>query len=127
MRFMTMVKSVETSGPPPQGLIDAINKLGEEGIKAGALVEVGGLLPSAMGARVRLSGGKLMVTDGPYTEAKEVIGGFAVYDVKSKEEVIEWTKRFLELHKKHWPGWEGECEIRQLYDAPAFKPEVARR
>lgn len=127
MRFMTMVKSAEQSGPPPQGLIDAINQLGEEGTKVGALVEVGGLLPSAMGARVRLSGGKLTVTDGPYAEAKEVIGGYAVYQVKSKAEVIEWTRRFMELHQKHWPGWEGECEIRQLYDAPVLKPEVARR
>lgn len=127
MQYMTMVKSAERSAPPPQALIDAINKLGEEGTQAGVLVEVGGLMPSGMGARVRLSGGKVTVTDGPYAEAKEVIGGYAVYNVKSKEEVLEWTKRFLELHKKHWPGWEGECEIRQLYDATAFKPEVARR
>jgi hypothetical protein len=79
MRFMTMVKSSETSGPPPKALMDAIAKLGEEGFKAGVMVEVGGLLPSATGARVRVSGGKLTVTDGPFTEAKEIVGGYAVY------------------------------------------------
>jgi hypothetical protein len=127
MRFMTMVKAVENSAPPPQALMEAIAQLGEGGARAGVLVETGGLLPSAMGTRVRISGGKLTVTDGPYAEAKEVVGGYAVYDVKSKEEAIKWTTRFMELHKKHWPGWEGESEIRQIFDAAAFKPEVARR
>ena len=72
-------------------------------------------MPSARGARVRLRAGKISVTDGPFTEAKELIGGFAIYDVKTKEEVIEWTRRFMDLHKEHWPGWEGESEIRELY------------
>ncbi len=77
MRFMTMVKAPEKSplGPPPKALMEAIGKLGEEAAKAGVMVEMGGLLPTAMGARLRLSGGKLTVTDGPFTEAKEVIGG----------------------------------------------------
>ena len=118
MRFMIMVKSAESAAPPPMTLMAAIAKLGEEAVRAGAMVEMGGLLPSATGARVRLSGGKLMVTDGPFAESKEVIGGFAVYDVKSKQEAIEWTSRFMQLHKDHWPGWEGESEIRQIFDAP---------
>jgi hypothetical protein len=80
------------------------------------MVEMGGLLPTAMGARLRLSGGKLTVTDGPFSEAKEVIGGFAVYSVKTKEEAIEWATRFMNLHKQHWPGWEGETELRQLME-----------
>ena len=77
MRFMTMVKAPEKSplGPPPKALMEAIGKLGEEAAKAGVMVEMGGLLPTAMGARLRLSGGKLTVTDGPFSEAKEVIGG----------------------------------------------------
>jgi hypothetical protein len=98
----------------------AIAKLGEEATRAGVLVETGGLLPSAMGARVRLSAGKLTVTDGPFTETKELIGGYAVYDLKSKQEAIEWTSRFLGLHKEHWPNWEGEAEIRQIFEAPDF-------
>ena len=118
MRFMTMVKAPEKSplGPPPKALMEAIGKLGEEAAKAGVMVEMGGLLPTAMGARLRLSGGKLTVTDGPFSEAKEVIGGYAVYSVKTKEEAIEWAMRFMNLHKQHWPGWEGETELRQLME-----------
>jgi hypothetical protein len=108
------VKGTETSGPPPRELMEAIGKLGEEATKAGVLVVTGGLQPSAMGARVRLSRGRLTVTDGPFTETKELIGGYAIYEVSSKE-AIEWTLRFMELHKKHWPGWEGETEIRQIF------------
>jgi hypothetical protein len=119
MRFMTIVKGAETSAPPPQALMDAIGKLGEEAARKGVMVEMGGLLPTAMGARVRLAGGRLTVTDGPFTEAKEVIGGYAVYAVKSKEEALEWARRFMALHQEHWKSWEGEVELRQLYDPPA--------
>jgi hypothetical protein len=118
MRFMTLVKSAETSAPPPQPLMDAIGKLGAEAAGKGVMVEMGGLLPTAMGARVRLAGGRLTVTDGPFTEAKEVIGGYAVYAVKSKDEALEWTRRFMALHQEHWKGWEGEVELRQMYDPP---------
>lgn len=118
MRFMTLVKSAESSAPPPQALMDAIGKLGAEAAGKGVMVEMGGLLPTAMGARVRLAGGKLTVTDGPFTEAKEVIGGFAVYAVTSKEEALEWTRRFMALHQEHWQDWEGEVELRQMYDPP---------
>ena len=122
MRFMTIVKSAETSARPPQALMDAIAKLGAEAAGKGVMVEMGGLLPTAMGARVRLAGGRLTVTDGPFTEAKEVIGGYAVYAVKSKEEALEWTRRFMALHQEHWRGWEGEVELRQLYDPPGGPP-----
>ena len=122
MKFMTLVKSTETSGPPPQALMDAIMRLGEEATRAGAMVETGGLYPSAMGARMRLSNGKLSVTDGPFAEAKEVIGGYAVYQVQSKAEALEWTRRFLQLHQEHWPGWEGEVELRQIFDPSDFGP-----
>ena len=119
MRFMTMVKSAEgTYGPPPQSLMDAIAQLGVEAGKAGVLVEMGGLYPSAKGARVSVRGGKLSVTDGPFTETKEVIGGFAVYNVNTREEALEWCRRFMELHRKHWKGWEGETEMRQLMEGP---------
>src|SRR5512132_1943399 len=92
MKFMTMVKSSENSGPPPQALMDAIAKLGEEAAGKGVMVDMGGLMPTVVGARERLAGGKISVTDGPFTEAKEVIGGFAVFDVPSKEEAIYWTR-----------------------------------
>jgi hypothetical protein len=118
MRFMNIVRTTENSplGPPPKALMDAIDKLGEEATKAGVFVETGGLMPSATGARLRLTGGKLTVTDGPFSEAKEVIGGFAVFDVKSKAEAVEWARRFMNLHTLHWPGWEGECEVRQFME-----------
>jgi hypothetical protein len=114
MRFMTFVKSVQTQGPPPEALMVAIGKLGDEGFKNGTLVEMGGLFPSPT-ARVRLARGKVTVTDGPFTEAKEVIGGYAVFEFKSKEEAIEAARRFMDLHREHWPGWEGETEVRQIY------------
>jgi hypothetical protein len=115
VRYMVMVKSSEKSGPPPKSLMDGIAALGVEAGKAGVMVEMGGLMPSVSGARVRVAGGNMSLTDGPFTEAKEVVGGFAVYDVKTKEDAIYWTKRFMQLHLDHWPGWEGESEVRQMF------------
>jgi hypothetical protein len=114
MRFMMLVKGAEGQGQPPQALFEAIGKLGADETKAGRMIETGGLLPSAEGARVRLAGGKLTVTDGPFAEAKEVVGGFAVFELPSKEAAVESATAFMELHRKHWPGWEGETEIRQM-------------
>ena len=119
MRFLNMIKGRENMGPPPNALMVAIAKLGQEAMKAGVLIETGGLFPSAMGAKVRLSGGNLTVSDGPFAETKELIGGYAVYEVKSKQEAIGWASRFMQLHVDHWPGWEGEAEIRQIFDAPS--------
>ena len=127
MRFMSMVKSSEDYrlGPPPQALMEAINQLGQEMTKAGIMVDMGGLLPTAMGAyRVRQSRGKLSVTDGPFSEAKEVIGGYAVFEVQSKEEAMALSMRFMELHLKHWPEWEGETEVRQMFEGPGC-PDAA--
>jgi hypothetical protein len=112
---MTVIKGDENQGFPPQELMDAIDKLGEEGFKNGTLVQMGGLYPSAAGTRVRLSGGEVTVTDGPFAEAKEVIGGWALWELSSKEEAVQQAVDFMELHKKLWPEWEGESEIRQVY------------
>lgn len=120
MRFMMIVKHAENQGMPPKELMDAIGKLGEEATKAGTMIGNGGLAPTAMGARVRLSGGKLTVTDGPFTEAKEVFGGYAQFELKSKEEAVEAAVHFMELHKKYWPGWEGETEVRQMFGPDDF-------
>ena len=116
MRFMMIVKHGENQGPPPKALMDAITKLVEQDAQSGKMLGSGGLGPSALGARVRLSGGQLTVTDGPFTEAKEIIGGYAQFELKSKEEAIEGALHFMELHKQHWPGWEGETEIRPMLD-----------
>jgi len=115
MRFMMIVKHAENQGPPPKALMDAIQNIAQEAAQAGTMVGSGGLAPTAKGARVRLSGGQLTVSDGPFTEAKEVVGGYAQFDLNSKEEAVQSAVRFMELHKKHWPGWEGETEVRQMF------------
>jgi hypothetical protein len=122
MRFMMLVKSAENLGPPPKELIDAIGKLANEALKAGTMVETGGLAPSAMSSRVRLSRGQLTTIDGPFTESKELIGGFAVFEFPSKKEAIESAVGFMELHKQHWPSWDGETEVRQIYGPENFPP-----
>ena len=114
MRYMMIVKHKEAQGMPPKELMDAIGKLTEEAIKDGTLLGNGGLLSTAAGASVRLSGGRVTVMDGPFTEAKEIIGGYALFELKSKEEAVEGARHFMELHKKHWPGWEGETEVREM-------------
>jgi len=121
MRFMMIVKHPENQGPPPKELMDAIARLAEEETKAGTMLGNGGLGPTALGARVRLSGGKLSVIDGPFTEAKEVIGGYAQFEMKSKEEAIKAAVAFMELHKKYWPGWQGETEVRQMFGPEDFE------
>ncbi|HKB21816.1 MAG TPA: YciI family protein [Methyloceanibacter sp.] len=116
MRFLSMVKLTEgKSSPPSKAMIDAVNQLVQEVAKEGCvMVQSGGLYPTSAGARVRLAGGKITVTDGPFTEAKEIVGGYAIFDVPSKAHMIRVTERFMALHKTHMPGWEGECELRQL-------------
>ena len=114
MRFMTIVKGTKSLGAPPKALMDAIAQLGVAAVQAGTLIQTGGLSSAADGARVTISKNKVTVTDGPFAEAKEVIGGFAVFELPSKREAIEQAVRFMELHKQHWPEWEGETEVRQL-------------
>jgi hypothetical protein len=123
MRFMMMVKAAEPSGPPPQGLMDAMGVHMQEAINKGTMVMAGGLAPMAQSHRVRLSSGKVSVIDGPFAETKEVVGGFAIMDFKSVEEALHAAQDFIELHKKHWPGWEGESEVRQLFGAEDYPPK----
>jgi hypothetical protein len=118
MKFMTMSRSAENAGSPPPALVEAMGDLVGEAFNAGVLVDAGGLLPSRAGAVMRLEGGKVTVTDGPFAEAREVVGGYAVFDVPSRTDVLDWARRFLELHQRHWPGWEGESEIRLMEEAP---------
>jgi hypothetical protein len=116
MRYLVMIKYDENGTPPPQSLLDALARNRLEARQAGALVEVGGLLPSATGARVRLAGGRLTVTDGPFTETKELVGGYSVYNVQSKQEAVDWTYRAMQLFAEHWPEGECEAEVRQILD-----------
>ena len=111
MRFMFIVKSAH-SGPPTPELLEAMGKLAEREIKAGRMIDSGGLMPLATGAQVRLADGKLSVIDGPFVEAKEVIGGYAIFELPGKDEALASVKEFMQLHKDLMPGWEGTCEIR---------------
>ena len=110
MRFLSIYKSVERNTPPSQEEMAAMGKLVEEGMKAGWLVATEGCLPSSLGARVSISNGKFTVTDGPFTEAKELVGGFAILNAGSKEHAIQLAKHFLQH------VGQGETEIRQLYE-----------
>jgi hypothetical protein len=120
MRYITLLKGTQTDGPLPAGLMDAIMELGAEATAAGALLDTAGLAPSASsGARIQLSEGTLSVMDGPFAEAKEFIS-YALYQVNSKEEAVEWASRFMKLHQRLWPGWEGEVEVRKVFGPEDF-------
>jgi hypothetical protein len=110
MKFLSIYKTVEKSAPPTIEEMEAMGKLIEEYTKAGVLLATEGCLPTATGAHVRRSKGTISVTDGPFTEAKEVIAGFALMQATSKKEMIELTRRFLDV------AGDGECEIRQIYE-----------
>src|SRR5437764_7549370 len=116
MKFLSLYKSVERNVPPSQEEMTRMGKLVEEGMKAGWLIATEGCLPSALGARVRSANGQLTVTDGPFTESKEVVGGFAILKANSKQEAIQLAKTF--------PGHvgQGECELRQFYDRNCGEP-----
>ncbi len=111
MRFMSIVTSAHSTPPTPE-LIEEMGKLAEREIKAGRLLDMGGLMPLATGARVSITDGKLSVIDGPFVEAKEVIGGYAIFEFRNKEEAVAAAVEFMQLHKDHMPGWNGTCEVR---------------
>ena len=119
MRFLSIYKTAERSAPPSQQEMETMGKLVEEGFKAGWLIATEGCLPTKFGARVRSSGGKQTVTDGPFSEAKEVVGGFAILKADSKEEAIQLAKDFLLV------AGDGECELRQIYEADTCAPAAA--
>ena len=117
MSIIKADKTFETGAPPDPKLMVAIEKLTAEMMSAGVVLDIGGLLPSALGAKVYATGGKLSVKDGPFTEAKELIGGYAVLQVKSKEEAIELGKKFMQAHiDALGASYEGELEVRQMFD-----------
>lgn len=117
MKFISMVKAAET-GPPSPELMAAIGKLAQDLAQSGALVEMGGLLPSARGARMQLARGGITVTDGPFTESKELVGGYAIFSVASKAEAIELGRQFLQVHSDILgPEQAMELEIREMFEA----------
>jgi hypothetical protein len=118
MRFMYIVTSPKPMTGPNPALAEAINKVRDREIKAGRMIDDGGLLPVATGAQVRIADKKLSVIDGPFVEAKEVIGGYAIFELRDKEEAVAMAREFMQLHLDHMPEWEGTCEVRSFFDNP---------
>jgi hypothetical protein len=122
MRYLVLLKANATPDtPPPPELMTAIMTLGEEARDAGVLMDTQGLHASPAGSRVSLTGGRLSAADGPFTESKELIS-YALYDVRAKEDAVEWTTRFMRLHADLWPGWEGEADVLKVFGAEDFAP-----
>ena len=118
MKYLAIYRTPETTTPPSTQKMTDMGNLIQEMTEKGILLATEGCLPSSKGARVRLSKGKITVTDGPFTETKEVVGGFAIFEVKSKDEAIEWTKRFVKI------AGDGECEVRQIATEDDFGDQL---
>ncbi|MFL5471778.1 MAG: YciI family protein [Gemmatimonadales bacterium] len=116
MKYLMMIKHSESSRNEaiPQALNDAMGEFVGESMKKGILKDTAGLRPTSEGFRIRSSKNKLSVTDGPFTEGKEVIGGYALVEVPSRDEAMKVARDFMELHRLHWPTFECECEVRPL-------------
>ena len=116
MKYLMFIKHAESyrSQPIPKALNDAMGEFVQESFKSGVLKDTGGLRPTSEGFRIRSSKNKLTVTDGPFSEGKEVVGGYAMVEVASREQALKVARDFMELHRVHWPAFEGECEVRPL-------------
>jgi hypothetical protein len=116
MKYLMLIKHAESyrDQPIPQALMDAVGEFVTEELKRGTFKATAGLKPTAEGFRVRSTRKRVTVTDGPFTEAREVIGGYALIEVGSKEEALKIVQQFIELHRRHWPDFEFECEVRPL-------------
>jgi hypothetical protein len=118
MKYLTFIRHPESyreAGPPP-ALLEAMGRFVQKTREDGSLVDTGGLLPSKEGFRIRLSKGIISMTDGPFSETKEVIGGWAILQADSKAEALRISQEFMELHRRHWPQFEGEAEVRPMFD-----------
>ncbi|HET7584336.1 MAG TPA: YciI family protein [Gemmatimonadaceae bacterium] len=116
MRYMMLIKHSDDvrKEKVPQGLIDAMGEFVGAAMKNGTITDTAGLTPTAQGTRIRLDGGKITVTDGPFTEAKEIVGGYALAEFASRDAALAFARKFMELHRVHWPEFNGECEVRPL-------------
>lgn len=120
MRFMNLVKCPENLGAPPQAFIDAMEAAAKDAVSAGTLLDNGGLAPLVRSTVIRLSAGEISVTDGPFTEGKEVVGGYGVVSAGSQEEAVQGALWLMNMHKQYWPEWEGEVEVRQILGPEDF-------
>lgn len=116
MRFLGTISSRENQGTPPAALMEAMGPFMQEAFQAGVIADTGGLESSSKATRFEMRGGKVDVVDGPFAETREVIGGWVIYNVPSREVAIDWSRRFVELHQKYWPEFEFTCELRQIME-----------
>jgi hypothetical protein len=116
MKYLMLIKHSESyrNQAIPKALNDAMGEFVTESMKSGVLKDTAGLKPTAEGFRIRSRKKRLTVTDGPFTETKEIVGGYALVEVASKEEAMKVAREFMEMHRLHWPEFECECEVRQL-------------
>ena len=114
MRYMVFVKMPEDVGPPTPALVEAMGREMEQAFADGTMVDAGGLYPPAQSTEIRLTAGTITTTDGPYTEAKEVVGGYSIIEVRSPEEAVAAARRVAEIHQQYWPAWEGAIEVRRV-------------
>jgi hypothetical protein len=118
MRYMYLVSCVQNLGPPPRKLMEELHKMAIRERQAGRMITDGGLMPLDMGACIELRGGKIKVMDGPFTETKEVIGGFAIFEFATREEAVQSAVEFMDMHRRYAEGWEGVCEMREMMSPP---------
>lgn len=118
MKYLTFIRHPESyrEDGPPAALMEAMGQFVRKSLQNGSLVDTGGLLPSKEGFRLRLAKGRISMTDGPFIETKEVIGGWAILQADSKAEALRIAREFMELHRTHWPEFEGEAEVRPMFD-----------
>jgi hypothetical protein len=119
MKFMMMIKSSEDRKVLPKELAEAIGRI-SAGPSTGVVLSSGALAGTAESARIRISADQLTVTDGPFTETKEVVGGFGILEYASRDAALKGAREFMELYRKYWPGWEGEMEVRQILTAEEY-------
>jgi hypothetical protein len=126
MRYMMFIKHSEDyrQEEVPQSLYTAMGEFVGQATKDGVMIDGAGLQPSARGHRVRLSKGKITVTDGPFTESKEIVGGYALIEARSEEHALEIARKFMEIHRVHWPQFEGESEVRPLESEAGGPPRA---
>jgi len=118
MKYLCFIRHSEQyrAAGPPAALMEAMGQFVQKSMQDGTLVDTGGLLPSSEGARVRLAGGRITVMDGPFIDSKEIIGGWAILNADSKARALEIATEFMELHRRHWPQFEGESEVRPMFE-----------
>jgi hypothetical protein len=122
MRYMVFVKMADDVGAPPAELVETMGKEMGEAFASGWMVDAGGLYPASQSTEIRVAAGDLTVTDGPYSEVKEVVGGYSIIEVRSPEEAVAAARRVAEIHQEHWPTWEGAVEVRRIAEPDEGPP-----